>query len=379
MIPRFLPSSRTNATRRAVLELVLCGIAFEGAAFIAAWSSSPFTEMVWPALFIGAAFWWGVQWATPDAQATLRPLSVGAGLALMAEALCAYTDWEPLTLANFLIGCVGAAMLVLAARRVLDAEKKSARVVPLVLDGEQSARPRFLLECKLAGIDLETDRIHEERRLRRVPPESVGWADLLCSDTLREARPVMAVQAIYSNLIGLALVVGLSPLLLLVGAAARVSAGSGPFFERIECAGFQGVPFFRRAFRVRHAATGESTVFGKLLTRLRLAGLPQLINLVRGEMTLFGPQPVRLAFAEYLDRLSPVFSRRLLVKPGIFGWAQAHGGGAGATRRGFASRIQEERLRIAYDLYYLEFGSPWMDLEILGRTLLRPVLASRSE
>jgi len=110
---------------------------------------------------------------------------------------------------------------------------------------------------------------------------------------------------------------------------------------------------------------------------LRLRGLPQLINVVRGEMGLFGPQPVRAVFANYLDHVSPVFSMRLSLKPGIFGWAQAHGGPSAAGGIPLAGEIQEETLRIAYDLYYLEFGSPLMDLEILGRTLLRPWLPAR--
>jgi lipopolysaccharide/colanic/teichoic acid biosynthesis glycosyltransferase len=103
-----------------------------------------------------------------------------------------------------------------------------------------------------------------------------------------------------------------------------------------------------------------------------------LINLVRGEMALFGPQPVRAAFAEYLDRLTPVFSRRLSVKPGIFGWAQSHCGPVPTDDCAIAGQVQNETLRIGYDLYYLEYGSPLMDLEILARTLLRPFLASRS-
>jgi lipopolysaccharide/colanic/teichoic acid biosynthesis glycosyltransferase len=188
----------------------------------------------------------------------------------------------------------------------------------------------------------------------------------------------MAIQAIYSNLIGIALLVVLLPLLLAGAFLTRMAAGPGPLFDRVECAGFQGVPFFRHGFRVTNSVTGHVTGVGAWLTRLRLKGLPQLINLVRGEMALFGPQPTRMVFAERLESLSPIFARRLSVKPGIFGWAQAQGGKSRPSKGDLSAEIQEETLRIAYDLYYLEFGSPLMDLEILGRTLLRPFVTQRS-
>jgi lipopolysaccharide/colanic/teichoic acid biosynthesis glycosyltransferase len=253
-----------------------------------------------------------------------------------------------------------------------------------------------LLDCKLAGIELATSAMAWERSLQRVPVESLRPVDLLWPDTSRANRPVMALQAIYSNVIGLTLLVALSPILIAAGAASRIAAAPGPMFEEVECAGFQGIPFRRRRFRVTHAATGNLTRIGALLTRWRLAGLPQLINLVRGEMALFGPQPVRVAFSEYLDRLCPAFSRHLSVKPGIFGWAQANSrlnevrhdrsltvaaqnrfscSQSLAEPRPSASgsldmQLQEEHQRLSYDLYYLDYGSPLMDLEILLRTAL---------
>jgi lipopolysaccharide/colanic/teichoic acid biosynthesis glycosyltransferase len=109
--------------------------------------------------------------------------------------------------------------------------------------------------------------------------------------------------------------------------------------------------------------SGHRTGIGKLIAALHLTNLPQLINLVRGEMGLFGPEPVRAEFASYLEDLSPVYSIRYSMKPGVFGWAQANSNRGGS--------VAEESVRIGYDLYYLEYGSPLVDLEILARTLLR--------
>jgi lipopolysaccharide/colanic/teichoic acid biosynthesis glycosyltransferase len=359
----------------------------------------------WPALSTAICFWWGLQWGSPAPLVSLlQPLAVGAGLALLAEALIDYAGLGlPLPLFYFFGGCAAASLIAAGLRHSersprgepivvgagADSYDQLAALIAascasrwgkkrqrlLVLDTDKDdAPPRLLLECKLAGMELETAAAAQERSLQRVPVETLKPSDLLWPDTPRANRPVMALQAVYSNLIGLALLVAFSPLLLVAGIVSRLAAGSGPFFELVECAGFQGIPFHRRRFQTKHALTGEVTGPGRLLMRLRLTGLPQLINLVRGEMALFGPQPVRLVFAERLDRLCPLFSRRLCVKPGIFGWAQAHSRRKSATEGLMSSQFQEEHARVAYDLYYLKFGSPLMDLEILGRTLIAPFL-----
>ena len=397
----------------------ICEVAFAGTAIF---SREPAGAAAW----LGLVFWWGLQWGSAGASSAIaRPLAMAAGLALIGEAIAGYADWGAMTDRSFLGACVMAAAFAVAGRRVMPsrrepenvltvagavvpgeeatasrgavplelavAQSKPRRIVAGAREWEQHASPRFLLDCKLSGVRLETDAVLEQRLLERISPASLQPMDLLWSEPLRQARPAMAIQSVYSNVIGLALLAVLAPLLLLIAFAARLSAGPGPLFEKVECAGFQGVPFFRRGFRIQHPDTGEVTGIGRLLGRLRLRGLPQLINVVRGEMGLFGPQPVRAVFAHYLDHLSPVFSRRLSLKPGVFGWAQAHGGwarahGGWAQAHGgpsaaagipLAGEIQEEALRIAYDLYYLEFGSPLMDLEILGRTLLRPWLPAR--
>jgi lipopolysaccharide/colanic/teichoic acid biosynthesis glycosyltransferase len=371
---------------RALWELVASLGSFSGAAFLTARRFS-----TWPALIAAVAFWWGMQWGTPESLASfLQPVAVGAGLALLAEAVIAYADFgAAIPLVPFFAGCAVASFIaaVLRAReraalaepRVLESvselpsihvHEKSVRLVVPGPDWERRMSPRALLDCKLAGIKLETGTMAQERSLQRVPVEMLRPVDLLWPDTSRANRPVMAIQAIYSNLIGLALLIGLSPVLVVLAVLSRAAAGSGPFFEEVECAGFQGIPFSRRRFRVSNA-NGETTGIGAFLMRLRLTGLPQLINLVRGEMALFGPQPVRLIFSRYLDQLCPVFSRRLSVKPGIFGWAQANSRNRSHAPEdeSLASFLQEEHQRISYDLYYLNFGSPLMDLEILVRSV----------
>ena len=106
---------------------------------------------------------------------------------------------------------------------------------------------------------------------------------------------------------------------------------------------------------------------GALLRKLRLEGLPQLVNVVRGEMSLVGPRPKRVEFATELARHIPYYAERLTVRPGLTGWAQIHFPDADAL------------LELEYDLYYTANLSPGFDLRIIIgslRTPSRPVPAS---
>jgi lipopolysaccharide/colanic/teichoic acid biosynthesis glycosyltransferase len=136
----------------------------------------------------------------------------------------------------------------------------------------------------------------------------------------------------------------------------------------MECAGFQYIPFRPLRFRTTRAdRPAEPTAVGALIRRLRLANLPQLINVVRGDMALVGPKPVRLEFARYLSRLMPFHAHRFAVKPGITGLAQMRVRGSDV--------MPEELGQIEYDLYYVKEGSLWMDIAIMLQSL-RPGASS---
>jgi lipopolysaccharide/colanic/teichoic acid biosynthesis glycosyltransferase len=101
---------------------------------------------------------------------------------------------------------------------------------------------------------------------------------------------------------------------------------------------------------------------GQVLRRTRLDELPQLWNLLRGDMTLIGPRPERPEFEEGLQRTVPAFRTRHASKPGLTGWA--------AVRLGYADGVAPRWEAHAYDLYYLAHRNLLLDLEILGRTVL---------
>ncbi len=177
-----------------------------------------------------------------------------------------------------------------------------------------------------------------------------------------QSRPsIMAIQSIYMNLFALALVLCSIPLMLLVAAAIKLSS-PGPVTLGQTCVGFHGIPFWRLRFRCWRtdrrpdgSVVRSLTWIGRLLLRYRLQGLPQSINVLRGEMSLVGPEPERVEFSNVLASRIPAYNQRYTVKPGIIGWSQI--------------KCDDEALpgsvrRLEYDLYYAKHVSPVLDLII---------------
>jgi lipopolysaccharide/colanic/teichoic acid biosynthesis glycosyltransferase len=178
-------------------------------------------------------------------------------------------------------------------------------------------------------------------------------------DALNRALDVAAAG------VGLALT---SPLLAAAAVAIKLDDG-GPVFYRQRRVGIHGREFELlklRTMEVGAEARGAGfavdegdpriTRAGRVLRRLSLDELPQLWNVVCGDMSLIGPRPT---LAYQVDRYTPRQRRRLEVKPGITGWAQIHG----RARLPWNDRIE-------LDVWYVEHRSPWLDLKILARTPL---------
>ncbi|MBK7947771.1 MAG: undecaprenyl-phosphate glucose phosphotransferase [Deltaproteobacteria bacterium] len=176
----------------------------------------------------------------------------------------------------------------------------------------------------------------------------------------------------FDLVVATAALVVLSPLLAGIALAILVSSGR-PVFYRQTRMGHDGRVFDMLKFRSMHrdaeasglgwtrAGDPRRTRVGRILRRFDLDELPQLVNVVRGEMSLVGPRPERPAYIESFRREVPGYMLRHKVRAGMTGWAQVHGW------RGDTS-IQE---RIEHDLYYIQKWSLSLDLRILAMTLLR--------
>jgi lipopolysaccharide/colanic/teichoic acid biosynthesis glycosyltransferase len=109
------------------------------------------------------------------------------------------------------------------------------------------------------------------------------------------------------------------------------------------------------------------TRVGAVLRKMHLDELPQIVNVLRGEMSIVGPRPEQPEFVERLEGILPFYSRRHLIKPGITGWAQ--------VRCGYAGSDVGSAWKLCHDLYYLKYRSTAFDLSILVETL-RSVLGT---
>ena len=103
------------------------------------------------------------------------------------------------------------------------------------------------------------------------------------------------------------------------------------------------------------------TPVGRILRRFSIDEMPQLWNVLRGEMSIVGPRPERPEFVDLLSTTVPFWTRRHLVKPGITGWAQ--------IRRGYTADVDGTADKLGYDLYYLKYRSLLFDLAIATRTI----------
>jgi lipopolysaccharide/colanic/teichoic acid biosynthesis glycosyltransferase len=103
------------------------------------------------------------------------------------------------------------------------------------------------------------------------------------------------------------------------------------------------------------------TPVGKILRAFRLDELPQLWNVLKGDLSLVGPRPEQIPFVERFGQTIPFYTHRHLIRPGVTGWAQVN--------FGYADNEIETVEKLSYDLYYLKHVSPWLDLSILGRSV----------
>lgn len=170
-------------------------------------------------------------------------------------------------------------------------------------------------------------------------------------------------KRLFDLLLTLPGLVVISPLLLLIAAAVALAHGF-PILFRQRRPGYRGQPFTLYKFRtMREAASSEDgplmdqqrlTGLGKLLRSLSLDELPELFNVLRGEMSLVGPRPLLM---QYLERYSPEQARRHEVLPGMTGWAQVNGRNAVSWQQKFR-----------FDVWYVDHWSLWLDIKILALT-----------
>ncbi len=239
------------------------------------------------------------------------------------------------------------------------------RVVVGMADPRGRLPVRALLDMKSAGVIIQEVSEFYEAVFGRICSAELRPSRLIFLGDFSARPGGMALQSIYMNLLTLVAIVLLAPLIVLISIAIKLSS-RGPALERQTCVGFESLPFSRFTFRCtviektgKNPASAERryTLLGRWLRRWHLHKLPELLNVLRGEMSLVGPRPHRVEFSEPLARLYPFYNQRHLTKPGITGWAQINLKGEPGT--------VDERIALEYDIYYIKHLSPTLDLYIL--------------
>jgi exopolysaccharide biosynthesis polyprenyl glycosylphosphotransferase len=250
----------------------------------------------------------------------------------------------------------------------------------LVVVSVDRGRPEvFAKLAETAGLGFRVVGVPEfyEHAFARVPVRNMTDAWFMSILHLYQRPYSRAAKRSFDIAVALLGLLLTAPLFIIVAALVR---RTGPVFYRQTRLGDQGVPFTIFKFRTMRvdaedggamwAQLGDprTTGVGGLLRKLRLDELPQLINVLRGEMAIVGPRPERPEFVELLQESVPFWSRRHLLKPGITGWAQ--------IRSGYAADSQATEQKLAYDLWYLRHQSLVVDLLICARTLPSLLLAA---
>ena len=231
---------------------------------------------------------------------------------------------------------------------------------------------RFLADRALAGTLVMHVKQMEESLTGRVAIEHLSENNL---GSLIPGIVYAKVKRVWDFAVSLVLLPILLPFLLLVALLIRLDS-PGPVLFRQERMGYRGEKFRMFKFRsMREAVAGQDarnaamtqdddarvTRLGRHLRRFRIDELPQIVNILKGEMSWIGPRPEAVPLSLWYEAELPFYRYRHIVRPGITGWAQ--------VRQGHVADVSDVLWKLQYDFYYIKNFSFWLDLLIVARTV----------
>ncbi len=239
-----------------------------------------------------------------------------------------------------------------------------------------------IFNCLSLGIDFYNTYSFYEQITNKIPVEYIKhewFLDNLTEHSKKVYEIIKRLTDIFFAIVGLTVTLPLMPIISLI---IKLDSPGPIIFKQVRT-GKNGKEFLAMKFRsmVRDAERDGAqwaqkndsriTRFGSIMRKTRLDEIPQLINILRGEMSLIGPRPERPEFIRILEQAIPFYRERLIVKPGLAGWAQLKGPAYGGS--------QEESLeKLKYDLYYIKNRSLILDITILLKTI-KVVVSGRGQ
>lgn len=229
-----------------------------------------------------------------------------------------------------------------------------------------------LIEIKLSGVRVESAARFYEQATGRVQLDQVGPTWFVFSSGFENDRRKLIVKRCFDLCAASVLAIVTLPLALIAAAAIAMEC-KGQIFYMQDRIGLHGKVFRIRKFRTMVAAPEKShaqwttahdkriTHLGRIMRTFRVDELPQLLNVLMGEMSLVGPRPEQPYYCDLLAREIPFYHQRHMVPPGLTGWAQ--------VRFTYGASVEESRRKLEFDLFYVKNLSIWLDLAIAFETL----------
>ncbi len=246
------------------------------------------------------------------------------------------------------------------------------RIIIAMEDRRGSMPVRELLDLRLQGVRIEDANSVVEKLTARLPLEGLNPSSLIFSDGFNVSRALLQQRRILSIILASVGLIVSAPFVPFIILAVRLSSPGSVLFCQTRV-GRGGRTFVLRKFRtMRKDAEANGAVWassndprvtplGRFMRKTRVDEIPQLWNVLRGEMSFVGPRPERPEFVEWLRKEIPYYDLRHMIRPGITGWAQ--------VRYKYGASLEETRRKLEYDLYYVKHLSIGLDLLILFETV----------
>lgn len=230
---------------------------------------------------------------------------------------------------------------------------------------------RFIADCAISGIPVFHVKQVRESLTGRVEIEHLSENNF---GSLIPNLAYVKIKQFIDWLAALVVLPFLLPVFLVVGIMIRRDS-PGPVFFTQERMGYQGRPFTVYKFRTMMAEDSEDelddaitksddrriTDLGRFLRRSRIDELPQIFNILRGEMSWIGPRPEAAVLSKWYENELAFYRYRHIVRPGITGWAQVN--------QGHVADVDQVLEKLHFDFYYIKYFSPWLDVLIVLRTI----------
>jgi sugar transferase (PEP-CTERM system associated) len=255
----------------------------------------------------------------------------------------------------------------------LIAQHQIDRIVVGLSDRRGKLPVEELLRAKMAGVRVEDATTTYERVTGKILIDDLRPSWLIFSDGFRVSRINRLMKRTIDLSLALAMALVALPIMALTALLVLIDDGA-PILYRQERVGENGRTFVLSKFRSMRkdaekggmpiwAKDGDDRVtrIGRFLRKTRLDELPQLWNVIRGDMSFVGPRPERPFFVEQLSQQIPFYQQRHAVKPGLTGWAQ--------VKYRYGSSLEDAMEKLRYDLYYIKHLSVFFDLTIVFDTV----------